>query len=467
MRTQPVDKVQVEARNIVYKESHIQEEAKAELLSDELQQWIKKIKSTQIELEYCTKSSFGCLNEEVVSGAKSYEPYPDTERESFSYKGGKDDRKRLHGSGSLRFSQDGSTMAGTWSHGRREGQIKIETNRQGILRIEGDYCKGKMNGKVKIKFENNTWLEGFFKNGVVHGFCRYFDIEDNLTFAGMHKNGTPTGTCWKFHPDGGCVVGKVDIDGKLTGSDVSYIYPDYMTCLFGSFRDLQLVSAQQCQIIKVITESGCIKVPKFSKPKGRLYKREISTFDFVTSSPTLRDPYEESVVEVRRSKLPGAEDGVFAKRFIKEETNVAFYQGIKLPPNYKEEESWEGNAYKIFDPSNSPEGTLDIREEHRSISAYSASLAHKTNHSFNPNSQFHVFDHPRWGLVPCIVSTQDIQEGGEIFVRYGYDLSYCPEWYAEVWERGRIWTGFDKLLLCFIYRIQRRRRTLNTSEIFL
>ena len=32
------------------KESHIQEEAKAELLSDELQQWIKKIKSTQIEL---------------------------------------------------------------------------------------------------------------------------------------------------------------------------------------------------------------------------------------------------------------------------------------------------------------------------------------------------------------------------------------------------------------------------------
>ena len=89
---QPVDKVQVEARNIVDKESHIQEEAKAELLSDELKQWIKKIKSTQIELEYCTENSFGCLNAEVVAGAKSYEPYPDMERESFSYKGGKYDR---------------------------------------------------------------------------------------------------------------------------------------------------------------------------------------------------------------------------------------------------------------------------------------------------------------------------------------------------------------------------------------
>ena len=64
------------------KESHIQEEAKAELLSDELQQWIKKVKSTQIELEFCTENSFGCFNEEVVSGAKSYEPYPDMERES-------------------------------------------------------------------------------------------------------------------------------------------------------------------------------------------------------------------------------------------------------------------------------------------------------------------------------------------------------------------------------------------------
>ena len=179
-----------------------------------------------------------------------------------------------------------------------------------------------------------------------------------------------------------------------------------------------------------------MKIPKFSEPGGRLYKRDISTSDFVTVSPTLRDPYESSIIEVRESKLPGAKDGIYAKKLIKEDTVIAFYHGIKLPPNYKEEESWEANGYKIFDPSNSPQGTLDIPEEYRSTSQYCASLAHKTNHSFSPNSQFLVYDHPRWGLVPCIASIQDIPAGDEVFVRYGYDLSYCPDWYRESWERG-------------------------------
>ena len=112
--------------------------------------------------------------------------------------------------------------------------------------------------------------------------------------------------------------------------------------------------------------------------------------------------------------------GIYAKKLIKEDTVIAFYHGIKLPPNYKEEESWEANGYKIFDPSNSPLGTLDIPEEYRSTSQY-----------FSPNSQFLVYDHPRWGNVPCIASNQDIKAGEDIFVRYGYDLNYCPDWYRD------------------------------------
>ena len=39
-----------------------------------------------------------------------------------------------------------------------------------------------------------------------------------------------------------------------------------------------------------------------------------------------------------------------------------------------------------------------------------------------PNAEFVSFEHPRFGLVPCILATHDIQEGEEIFVHYGYDL---------------------------------------------
>ena len=37
----------------------------------------------------------------------------------------------------------------------------------------------------------------------------------------------------------------------------------------------------------------------------------------------------------------------------------------------------------------------------------------------------------RAGLLVSYVS-----QGEEIFVRYGYELDYCPDWYLEAWEKG-------------------------------
>ena len=42
-------------------------------------------------------------------------------------------------------------------------------------------------------------------------------------------------------------------------------------------------------------------------------------------------------------------------------------------------------------------GPLDIPAWATSTAAYCASLAHKANHSFDPNCQFVVFDHPKFG----------------------------------------------------------------------
>ena len=73
-------------------------------------------------------------------------------------------------------------------------------------------------------------------------------------------------------------------------------------------------------------------------------------------------------------------------------------------------------------------------------------------------SEFVVFDHPRFGVIPCIASIHSIAAGEEIFVRcrtklwnelskvsfkiyfprYGYDLDYCPDWYLQAWESGKI-----------------------------
>ena len=95
------------------------------------------------------------------------------------------------------------------------------------------------------------------------------------------------------------------------------------------------------------------------------------------------------------------------------------------------------SQYKIFDPSKQPAGTIDIPEKFRDLKNYCASLAHKTNHSFIPNTEFVVFDHPRWGVIPCLASIHVIQENEEIFVKYGYDLDFCPDWYLAAWEQGK------------------------------
>ncbi len=48
---------------------------------------------------------------------------------------------------------------------------------------------------------------------------------------------------------------------------------------------------------------------------------------------------------------------------------------------------------------------------------YCASLAHKCNHSFLPNSEFVVFDHPKFGLIPCLLSIADIPKDQEVYVQ--------------------------------------------------
>ena len=62
----------------------------------------------------------------------------------------------------------------------------------------------------------------------------------------------------------------------------------------------------------------------------------------------------------------------------------------------------------------SPPPAPHLYSHFQSLSAYCSSLAHKTNHSFLPNGQFVVYDHPKFGLIPCISTIADIEEGEEV-----------------------------------------------------
>lgn len=63
---------------------------------------------------------------------------------------------------------------------------------------------------------------------------------------------------------------------------------------------------------------------------------------------------------------------------------------------------------------------------------YSATLAHKVNHSFFPNCRFSDFAHPRFGRILCVKTTKEIRAGDELFCNYGYNVADCPEWYKAL-----------------------------------
>ena len=96
---------------------------------------------------------------------------------------------------------------------------------------------------------------------------------------------------------------------------------------------------------------------------------------------------------------------------------------------------WVRCAYKIFDPTRK-KGSLDIPPDLVDSRNYCATLAHKTNHSFLPSAEFDAYDHPRFGLIPCLVADTEIKADQEIFVHYSYGADRAPDWYLAQWSQG-------------------------------
>ena len=85
----------------------------------------------------------------------------------------------------------------------------------------------------------------------------------------------------------------------------------------------------------------------------------------------------------------------------------------------------EDSPYKIYLDE---DFDLDIPDNMISTSQYKASLGHKVCHSFRPNCELDNFEHPRFGLIKCIVTLRPIAKDEELTVHYEYDLSVAPSW---------------------------------------
>ena len=111
-----------------------------------------------------------------------------------------------------------------------------------------------------------------------------------------------------------------------------YLYPDFRTGFQGSFREGQFLSGHEAYLVDCYTDSAGIIVPVLRpRPRELLHTRMVGTFGHASDPQVrLRDPYESRCVYVARSRLPGAAEGLFARRSIEINTVVAFYNGEQV-----------------------------------------------------------------------------------------------------------------------------------------
>ena len=124
----------------------------------ELNQWLKKMRCTGVtgvRLESFVDIKIGISEEPLDPSSPSLEPYPHLWKEKFTYKGYKDECGRLKGKAFIEL-ENGDTISGSFHEGLRHGECRIETGKNGINFLVGNYVRDQV----------RTWLIVHYLQGI-------------------------------------------------------------------------------------------------------------------------------------------------------------------------------------------------------------------------------------------------------------------------------------------------------------
>ena len=336
-------------------------------------------------------------------------------------------------------------------HGRGTLQWPVSLNR-----FEGHFVNGEKHGRGCFHFSDGSNLSGGFRNDCLHGLGvytypdgYYLDAqyvegimngkfvecspEGGIVARGRHRNDIRVGWLQLFDAFEGCLIGKVNEEGELTGSGILYVYPDVKTALIGEFQGGELVKARAA-----VLETGIDVVPpKFKLRSDHPTEIELSHADShtIAKQPLVPDHYEQDRVYVAPSLIPDAGEGLFARIDLSEGEIASFYNGILISHQEVNSRNWALNGNTI---SLDEDIVIDVPEKYSTTDAYCATLGHKANHSTDPNCKYDPFAHPRFGNIKCIRTLHPITAGEELTCDYGYEhkipgtsINDLPSWFQE------------------------------------
>ena len=109
-----------------------------------------------------------------------------------------------------------------------------------------------------------------------------------------------------------------------------YLYPDWSSCVSGTWRDHILEEGGYCRITQLCLTSNTTSLPSLSTEPSHNLSLTYSPPSYSNTGlpPTIMDPFENKTVEVRPSHIPGSNEGLFTTRPVARGSLVSFYSGF-------------------------------------------------------------------------------------------------------------------------------------------
>ena len=318
--------------------------------------------------------------------------------------------------------------------------------------------------QISISVQLAGWLESVFtgEKGVqsrlhhpvpgVEATHHNQNEERRLITIGTFTKNIPHDLTWQTRSMrrlDGFLYGQVDLKGMFTGDDVTFIYPDLITGLRGTFVNGVLLKARAVDVVGERCKDGKkeLKLQPSAKDSGIVWKKHETNADYIGQHPRVMDPHERKSVYVAGSWLDEAGEGLFSRRIFSPGDLISYYSGQKTyletilhQHNMSDWDIVDAASYLYRIGQHAPawwdyprDLLLDVGSKYRSTSTYRTSLAHKANHKFGgSNAYWDMVHHPVVGGIACLVAYREIDEDDEVYVDYNYDMEeWVPAWYTE------------------------------------
>ena len=171
----------------------------------------------------------------------------------------------------------------------------------------------------------------------------------------------------------GFLYGEVDHEGKFTGDEITFLYPDLLTGLHGKFVDGEVLEARAVDVVAERCRQGIKEI------RMRLNTRDDTLWRLADSESLLRsfartmEPHERKSVYSGKSRVEGDRavtgEGIFARRLFLPGDLVTYFSGVRTT----EEEMFHDNMtdHEEYEASRSGCSTLIGRGQSRLCSDWS------------------------------------------------------------------------------------------------